>query len=708
MDSVGAEQKQLALAMQDQLRALSGNIFTEHALSEQISDLREVKATIRERLQITESSLADARREVETLRLRDQQQSQKIMALENVAARAKSPTAETSQAFLRIQELDSRNRDLQTEIVTLKKEAAETSGQLQHHSFTARETTERLATTQRQLETTCEEVTRLREEMSASEKNVIIEQEQLRKELSKAANSQLAGMQSEHMNAIQHLGLEKSQAEEKLKSVTREVNMLKAGKENSNKEISRLQALLKGAQNETEAVAGTEKALQLHIKEMETRMHENNDEYSDTQARLNKAINQIKAKDLEIEKLKSVTGEVDMLEAGKESSRKEISQLQALLKGAQNEKEAIVGTKKALQLHITEMETRMHEKNNEYSNIQARLNKAINQLKAKDLEIVALQTKQGLRSSSSRAVEQSPSTGGAQPIRNRDAQHRDSPHMSNHQTPSARPTDRQRSNSFTNRPAVIEDSQPADKPAFVSLDEIMLDDPFAAYAQGGSQGGSQAIAGDDLSHLFPSTPGPVSRTKELEYSRNTVFRSTLVSETQRTQHESLRRSTPRTSSQTADKSHSQSQSQTHTRTNHNHAIPKPSAPTPSSKVHSVSQHTNVASSQRDVSITRESTQPQGSVKDPRQVKRNAAAAGFNDTDSYAQPSKMQKAEPKKQAKARGPVIEDSQSPLLNGRSRKMMRRKSSGPKSKALTSGFWTLLKELVLVDKYALRFAQD
>ena len=324
-------------------------------------------------------------------------------------------------------------------------------------------------------------------------------------------------------------------------------------------------------------------------------------------------------------------------------------------------------------------------------------------MKAKDLEIIALQTKQAVRSSSSRAVEQSPSNGSARPIRNRDAQHRDFPLVSNHQNPSVRPADRQNSKNFTIRPAVIEDSQPADKPAFVSLDEIMLDDPFAAYAQGGSQ----TTAGDDLSHLFPSTPGPVSRTKELEYSRNTVFHSTLVSETQRTQHESFRTSTPHTSSQTADKSHSQSQSQTHTRTRHNHAIPRPSAPTPSSKVTSGLHDTNFASSQRAVSITRESTQPQSSIKDPRRAKRNAAAAGFNDTDSHAQPSKMQKAEPKKQAKARGPVIGDSQSPLLNGRNRKMIRRKSSGPKSEALISGFWTLLKELVLADKYALRFAQ-
>ena len=58
--SIDAGQKQLALALQDQLRDLGDTISSEHALSEQISDLREVKATVRERLQVTESSLTEA------------------------------------------------------------------------------------------------------------------------------------------------------------------------------------------------------------------------------------------------------------------------------------------------------------------------------------------------------------------------------------------------------------------------------------------------------------------------------------------------------------------------------------------------------------------------------------------------------------------------------------------------------------------------
>ncbi|CAD6563524.1 MAG: hypothetical protein ASARMPRED_000013 [Alectoria sarmentosa] len=546
-NSMGAGQRQLALAMEDQLRALSGKILSEHALSEQISDLREVRATVRERLQATESSLADARREIISLRLKDQEQLGRIASLETVAARAQSQSAETQQTLLRIQEFDSRNSDLQSEIDLLRKENADLSSQLQRSSTDAREVTVRLAAMQDQFEAAREETARSREEKSTSERQAMLEREQLRKELSKAASTQLASMQSEHMNVIQQLRLEKSPAEEKLKSVTKQVNMLK----------------------------------------VERDKHE-----------------------------------------------KETAQLQALLKGAQSEKEAVIGTRKAVQLHLKEMESRMHEKNNEYRDVQAMLNKANDQVKAKDLEIMALQTSQAL---------------------------------SIDQTSSIQPTDPKYSRHLTNRPPIVEDSQPTGKPPFVSLDDLMLDDPFAGY----SHEGPQTIAGEDISHLFPSTPG-VSRAKDLNYSRNAVFRTAVVSETQR-RHQSFRENTPH-SSRTTSKAHSQSQAR-----NSSTAI----SPT---KVTPRRRDTNIPTPHREANITRESSQPQGSVKDPRQGKRNTVAAGFNETNSSARPSKMQKAEPLK--KALGPIIEDSQSPLLNGRSRKMTRRKSSAPKDDKFTRRF--------------------
>lgn len=574
-----AGQKQLALAVQDQFRALSCNILSEHTLSEQISNLREIRATVRERLQAAESSLAEARQEVAALRLKNQEQSRKLVALETVVTKAQSQPAEAAQFLIRIQELDSQNRSLESETVVLRKEAADLSSRLQQSSTDAKEVTERLATTKEQLGAAREETIRLREGNTESERQAIVEQEALRKELSKAANMQLASMQSEHLNVVQQLKLEKFPTEEKLKNVTRQCNVMKAEKEKSEKETVRLQKLLKGAHSEQEAVMGTRKALQLHLKEMEVRMC---------------------------------------------------------------------------------------EKNNEHRDMQALLNKAKEQVKAKDLEILALQATWASRPSSSRLTEQNPHVRGVQPIRNAHPHQQGSKPTSIDQSPSVRPANHKSSKHFMSRAPVVEDSQPTENPSFVSLDEFM-EDPFAGYAQEGPE----TIAGEEISNLFPSTPGAGPREKSLKSSRNSVSKSTVISETQPRQHQSLLEAT-RAGSHTTNKSHSQARN--HSSNGNSHTLPRPSGGTSPNKVIPAS---------REASITRESTQLQGSVKDPRQEKRNNVAAGFKDTSSQAPPSKVRKAEPIKQAKALGPVVEDSQSPLLNGRSRKMARRKSSVPRGEA-------------------------
>ncbi len=569
--------------MQEQLRALSGSIVSEHALSEQISDLREVRATIRAQLHATESSLADARREVAALRLKEQEQSRRIVTLEIDVAKAQTQPAESPQVLLRIQELDSRNKDLQSEIVSLKKEYADLSSQLQQSSTEARNVTECLATAQAKLEATQEETARLREEKSTSETQATLEREQLREELSNAANMQLANMQSEHMNAIHQLKLERSPAEEKLKNVTKQVDMLRAEKEKV---------------------------------EIET------------------------------------------------------SQLRSLLKEARNEKEAVIGSRKALQLHLDEMEVRMLETNNKYADLQAELNKAKDQVKAKDLEITALQASLAKRTGSSKVTELNNNIRRAQSTGKRHALRRDSEHASIDQSPSVQPTSSKTSKASANRhQVVVEDSQPTEKPSFASIDDFMLEDPFASYAQEGSQ----TVVGEDISHLFPSTPGAGSREKDLDYSRKSVSQTTIVSETQRTQHQSFREATPYGSTQITNKTRSQSQTRTQSKSRQFNAMSRSLAATSPTKVTSSRR----ASSHREASITRESTQPQGSVKDPRPEKRDTVSAGFNDTNSQVRPSKLQKAEPARQVKALGRVIEDSQSPLLNGRSRKPTRKPSA-------------------------------
>ena len=519
------------------------------------------------------------------------------MTLETIATRSQSQPAETPQTLLRIQELDSRNKNLESENVTLRKEAADVSSQFQQSSTDAREVTERLIALQGQFEAANRKVMILREEKSTSERQAVVEQEQLQKELLTAKNEQLQYMKDKHMETIQQVRSEKSSAEDKLKNVTKQLNALKVENQRSEKEVGSLKETL-------------------------------------------------------------------------------------------NKKEAAIGSVKALELHLKEMEVRMHNKDNEYSDLQVMLSRANDQLKVKESEIMALQASQATRASSSRAGEHRSSIRGAQSTQKGHSLHRDPSHASIDQNPSVQTANPVSSKHFTNRPAIVEDSQPIDKPAFVSLDDLMLDDPFAGYARGGSQ----TTAGEDISHLFPSTPGAGPRVKDHDYSQNSVYHTMVVSETQRRQHQSFRAATPHTSTHAVNKSHSQSQMRTHSKAAQSYAMPKPSATTSPTNFTSRHHDTNTPSLQREASVTRESTQPQGSVKDPRQGKRNTVAAGFNDTNSQARPSKVQKSSYPKQPKNLGPIIEDSQSPLVNGRTRKMSRKTSTAPKGEAPTQNFLTYL----------------
>ena len=475
------------------------------------------------------------------------------------------------QALLRIQELDSRNKDLQQEVVTLSKDAAILSNQFQQISAEAKEVTERLAAAQEALEAAHKEAAKSREEKSASEEQAMVEREQLRKDLSEAANLQLASKKSEHMEAVQQLTLEKSAVEEKLKSVAEQV---------------------------------------------------------------------------------------DLLIVEKERAEMGSSTLQALLEEARSEKEAVIGTRKALQLHLKEMEIRMHQKNLEGADMQAILKKANDQVKARDLEITALRASQASRISPSRVAEHTKTLRGAQSTGSRHGLHRGSQQALIDNSPSIRPTSSKSSRHFTKRPPLVEDSQPTEKPGFVSLDDLILEDPFADYAHEGPD----RIAGEDISHLFPSTPGAGSHTRDVDYSRKSVFHTTVVSETQRRQPQ-LREATPHAGNHAMIIPQSKSQARAYSRDGQVDAMPRSSVVTSTAK----------ASIPR-----REASNPDS------QGKRSTVAAGFNDTKSQRPPSKLLKAGPAKPVRALGPMIEDSQSPHLNGRSRKMTRRKSSAPKGETL------------------------
>ena len=234
--------------MQEQLRALSSNLTAEQNLSEQVMDLREVKATLRERLQATETALREARIEVVALQCKDREQSHKIVAYETERAKPKQPI-DNSHILLRLQEVDSRNRDLQRELENMQTQAASLSTQLEQRNKDAVRLDERLIDTQVQLQEARHETEVVRDEKLEFEKQALQQREDLRTNLLKDASKELEAIKTDHLSQMQQLRMRKS-PDDKFSHATKQCVMLKSEKDELEKQASQLKASLNEMQKE--------------------------------------------------------------------------------------------------------------------------------------------------------------------------------------------------------------------------------------------------------------------------------------------------------------------------------------------------------------------------------------------------------------------------------------------------------------------------
>ena len=234
--------------MQEQLHALSSNLTAEQNLSEQVMDLREVKATLRERLQATETALQEARMEVVALQRKDREQSHKIVALESERAKPQQPV-DNSHILLRLQEMDSRNRDLHRELEKMQTQAASLSTQVQQRSKEAERLDERLIDTQVQLQEARRETEVVQDEKLEFEKQALQQREDLRTELLKGASKELEAVKTDHLSQMQQLKVRKS-PDDKFSHATKQCAILKSEKDALEKRAGHLQSSLDEMQKE--------------------------------------------------------------------------------------------------------------------------------------------------------------------------------------------------------------------------------------------------------------------------------------------------------------------------------------------------------------------------------------------------------------------------------------------------------------------------
>ena len=206
-------QQRLSLDVQNQLSNLSDNINVKHALGEQLMDLREVKATIRERLLASEASLVEARQHVAALENKEQFHLRRISELETGYAGLQSKESEITQMNLKFQEAEVRNQSLQAQLTDLHNEASGTSKSLEQKIEEITGLTARLSEVQSQLEEARTKTATFAVEKVEYESQAAERCEKMRKQLNQAASLQLEGVESKYLNQLKQLRQEKTAAE---------------------------------------------------------------------------------------------------------------------------------------------------------------------------------------------------------------------------------------------------------------------------------------------------------------------------------------------------------------------------------------------------------------------------------------------------------------------------------------------------------------
>lgn len=270
---------------EEQLSALGKTIGDEHDNATQIIDLQELKATIKERLRMTEAALADARRDAVAHSAREQMLQQKIMTLEVEAAAIRNTPTESPQANKRVEELNLRNSELQATLETSRFEILKVSEDLQQRIMELQTSANEA---QMQRDNALVAVANLSEEKSKLATEAKLRLEDTRKQLARAADIEQAKLTGQHVNYVRQLrqqleGLQAKEAELKPLQEEKEYILAKAEQDSRQHadEMRRIVQENKTIQAKSDDYMNRVEDLQLEVGASEIRIKEQNKELND-------------------------------------------------------------------------------------------------------------------------------------------------------------------------------------------------------------------------------------------------------------------------------------------------------------------------------------------------------------------------------------------------------------------------------------------
>jgi hypothetical protein len=211
-------------------------------------ELREMRATVRERLHSSETALRDSRLQVVALQHKEAEHFRRLTLLEN-DRRGRQPF-EDLQTLIHLQETDALNKDLQRNLATQKVEVNAIGEQLEQREEELQLLQTQCAETQVLLEEARQKATLLQNEKLSAEKQAVVEREEMRSQLSKAASLELANLKSKHLDLIQQSKAKDSPTAEKYREAASQLILTRQEKERIEREVTTTKAALETLQKE--------------------------------------------------------------------------------------------------------------------------------------------------------------------------------------------------------------------------------------------------------------------------------------------------------------------------------------------------------------------------------------------------------------------------------------------------------------------------
>jgi hypothetical protein len=224
-------QRTCSSQVQQQLHELTTIFNTGRTGAQQVMDLREAKATIRERLQATETALAETKQRALALESKEQLDIQRISSLELEVAKLQRMESDSSQMVMRFQELNMHNAELKDQVAASRQEVLEITRHFKEKCEDHSNLDERLKKLVFQLEEARMASNKLKDERLAYEAKAVADTEQLRQQLSQAASFEQAKLESSYKNQLQQLRQLKAAAEKEAEERKRHLEMLQVEKD---------------------------------------------------------------------------------------------------------------------------------------------------------------------------------------------------------------------------------------------------------------------------------------------------------------------------------------------------------------------------------------------------------------------------------------------------------------------------------------------